>query len=106
MVLLLHAPYQLGLSTREVSDSYIAKDLVTGINSFATSLHQKLAAEKGSENLFFSPYSISAALAMTLLGARGNTEAELLKALHWSDMTSSDLHLSMRLVNSLFFNRQ
>jgi serpin B len=33
--------------------------------------------------LFFSPYSISTALAMTYAGARGGTESEMAKALHF-----------------------
>ncbi len=35
------------------------------------------------KNLFFSPYSLSVALAMTWAGARGNTEAEMAEALRF-----------------------
>ena len=45
--------------------------LVSGTNDFAFDLYGRLA---GDGNLFFSPYSISTALAMTAMGARGNTE--------------------------------
>lgn len=38
---------------------------------------------KDGENLFFSPHSISVALAMTWAGARGNTETEMANALHF-----------------------
>ncbi len=41
------------------------------------------AVEDG-ENLFFSPYSLSVALAMVWAGARGNTEAETASALHFT----------------------
>jgi serpin B len=41
----------------------------------ATSLYPQLAADRG--NLFFSPYSISAALAMCQAGASGVTRAEI-----------------------------
>src|SRR5262249_1444487 len=34
-------------------------------------------------NLFFSPYSVSTALAMTYAGARGDTAAEMAKVLHF-----------------------
>lgn len=47
--------------------------------AFALSLYGKLASTDG--NLFFSPYSISSAMGMTYAGARGNTAAEIAKAL-------------------------
>lgn len=48
---------------------------------FAFDLYRDLAdAEK---NLFFSPYSISVALAMTYAGAEGETEAEIRDAMHF-----------------------
>jgi serpin B len=43
---------------------------------FAFRLFHELTADSG-ENVFFSPYSISTALSMTLAGARGNTAAEM-----------------------------
>lgn len=51
-------------------------------NAFALDLFQQLRAEPG--NLFFSPYSISTALAMTAGGARGTTEKQMSAALHFS----------------------
>jgi serine protease inhibitor len=50
-----------------------------GNNAFALDLYAKLKAEEG--NLFFSPFSISTALAMTYAGARANTEAQMAKVL-------------------------
>ena len=55
--------------------------VVEGNNRFALELYAKLREQKG--NLFFSPYSISAALAMTYAGARGETEAQMAKVLHF-----------------------
>jgi serpin B len=57
------------------------KRLVSGNNAFALDLYQALRS--GSGNLFFSPYSISAALAMTYAGARGETEKQMSQALHF-----------------------
>ncbi len=50
------------------------------VNQFAVDLYQKLAQEDG--NLFFSPTSISSALAMTWTGTRGTTAAEFSQVLH------------------------
>ena len=58
------------------------KSLVQGNTAFALDVYAKLKAEKG--NLFFSPYSISGALAMTCAGARGNTAAQMEQSLHFT----------------------
>jgi serpin B len=55
--------------------------IVEGNNAFAFDLYAQVAKKDG--NLFFSPYSISAALAMTSAGARNQTLAEMEKALHF-----------------------
>jgi len=49
--------------------------LVTGNSAFAFDLYQTLREEDG--NLFYSPYSISLALAMTYAGARGETAQQM-----------------------------
>lgn len=55
---------------------------VMGNSEFAVALYAKLQAQKG--NLFFSPYSISVALAMTYAGARGETERQMAEALRFA----------------------
>ena len=55
------------------------RDLVAGNTAFAFDLYQALSAEDG--NLFYSPYSISLALAMTYAGARGETERQMANTL-------------------------
>src|SRR5262249_49915817 len=62
--------------------------LVQGNNAFACDLYGKLHEVEG--NLFFSPYSISTALAMTYAGANGHTAEEMAKTLHFS---SNQAHL-------------
>jgi serpin B len=57
-----------------------AKSLTQGNNAFACDLYGKLRAKEG--NLFFSPFSISTALAMTSAGARGDTLSQMEKTLH------------------------
>jgi serpin B len=49
-------------------------------SAFGCDLFAKLRTEPG--NLFFSPFSIETALAMTANGAKGNTLTEMAKALH------------------------
>ena len=56
-----------------------AQAFVEGGNRFAIDLYKALAAEKG--NVVCSPYSVSAALAMTYAGARGQTATEMAKVL-------------------------
>jgi len=59
--------------------------IVQGNNKFALELYAKLRAREG--NLFFSPYSISTALAMTYAGARGQTESQMAEVLHFPTVT-------------------
>ncbi len=60
--------------------------IATANNAFAFSLYQQIAAiEKG--NVFFSPFSISTALAMTYAGADSTTADEIQKAMHFQQNT-------------------
>ncbi len=63
--------------------------LPRGNNTFALDLYGELREREG--NLFFSPYSISTALAMTYGGARGNTAAQMEQVLHF-EVTTKRLH--------------
>ncbi len=74
----------------DVSDSDIYK-LVTGNNSFAFEMYHALAQTSGDGEVFFSPYSISLALAMTWAGARSETESQMAEVLHF-DLEQSALH--------------
>ncbi len=63
---------------REMNPDVSIEDLLgfsQGNTDFALALYQALKDEGG--NLFYSPYSISAALAMAYAGARGETEAQI-----------------------------
>ncbi len=63
--------------------------LVDGNSTFAFGLYQALEDTDG--NLFFSPYSISLALAMTYAGARGETEQQMADTLHFT-LPQNQLH--------------
>lgn len=66
----------------DVSQAELAA-LVDGNSAFAFNLYQEL--RKGDDdNLFYSPYSISLALAMTYAGARSETAQEMSDALRFS----------------------
>ena len=56
------------------------QSLVEGNTAFALDLYGQLKTAQG--NLFFSPYSISTALAMTWTGAAGETTKEMSTVLH------------------------
>jgi len=68
------------IETPEISDSTQA-DLNEGNGAFALDLYRQLKDDGG--NLFYSPYSISAALAMTYAGAGGTTAEQIATALHF-----------------------
>jgi len=69
---------------RDMAPQVSASDLATlveGNSAFAFDLYQQLKDEEG--NLFYSPYSISLALAMTYGGARSETEEQMANALRF-----------------------
>lgn len=67
--------------------------VVRGDNQFAVDLYAQLDREQPSKNLFFSPTSISLALAMTSAGARGPTQSEMAKVLHLdADLAQAHAH--------------
>ncbi len=55
--------------------------LVEGNSAFTFDLYQALKGKEG--NIFYSPYSISLALAMTYAGARGETAQQMADTLHF-----------------------
>ncbi|XP_019662660.1 serpin B8 isoform X1 [Ailuropoda melanoleuca] len=57
------------------------EDLYEANGSFAINLLKMLGEEDSSRNVFFSPLSISSALAMVFMGAKGNTATQMSQAL-------------------------
>lgn len=51
--------------------------LTSANTTFSLALLKKLGDNDNTSNVFFSPFSISSALAMVLLGARGNTATQM-----------------------------
>ncbi|KFU92068.1 Serpin B6 [Chaetura pelagica] len=57
------------------------ESLCAANTTFALDLLRKLCENKSRKNVFFSPFSISSALSMILLGSKGTTEAQIAKVL-------------------------
>ena len=64
------------------ASSIDTRKVVAGNTEFAVDLYGKMRTHEG--NVFFSPYSISTALAMTCDGARGETEKQMAQTLHFN----------------------
>lgn len=77
---------------RNLSPQYAQSDLLQFVrdnNAFVLDLYH--AVKDKGDNLFYSPYSISCALAMAYAGARGNTEAQMANTLHFG-FPQQELH--------------
>ncbi len=76
----------------ESTDGNDIKEAVAGNSNFTFDLYGKLSTDPNAtkprgepnSNLFFSPYSLSTALAMTYAGARGNTEKQMAATLYFT----------------------
>jgi len=77
--------------------------LVEGNTVFAMDLYQQLREEPG--NLFYSPYSISLALAMTYAGARGQTEAEMAEVMRYP-LSQEALHPAFNALDQVLASRK
>ncbi len=76
--------------------------LASGNSAFAFDLYQSLRKQNG--NLFYSPYSISLALAMTYAGARGETAQQMSNTLHYT-LPQDRLHSTFNGLDLALANR-
>ncbi|OIB55670.1 serpin family protein [Natrialba sp. SSL1] len=100
----------------DLEDDLLAAQIRHNV-AFSLDLLSQLRADQPDENLFFSPYSVSVALAMTYAGARGETADEMRETLRydlpgsaddWSTATESDaatLHAAFGALESEFDRR-
>ncbi|GHS86101.1 serpin [Synergistales bacterium] len=74
-----------------------AESAVYAVNEFAFDLYRQIASEaKG--NIFFSPFSVSSALAMVYAGAANDTAREMAETLHFD----AKIHDSMKSLTERF----
>jgi serpin B len=77
-------------------------ELVAGNTDFALDFYHRLFDRE--ENLFYSPYSLSTALAMTYAGARGETERQMAEALHYT-LPQAQLHPAFNALDQALASR-
>ena len=80
--------------------------LVDGNSAFAFELYRALREKEDNkqDNLFYSPYSISLALAMTYVGARGETAEQMADTLHFL-LKQDRLHPAFNWLDAEFAKR-
>jgi serpin B len=74
--------------------------VVAGNNQFAWELYQKVTADPKNQdqNIFFSPYSLATALAMTYAGSRGDTAKQMAQTLRFT-LPQPGLHQAFAALN-------
>jgi len=82
-------PVQLNLTLKQAN-------IVASADTFAFEMFRHINNSKGSDNVIFSPLSISYALSMTANGANGSTRDSILKALGIEDLNIDDLNKSYK----------
>lgn len=79
------------------------KDEVSSIyTNFAFQFYKEIAKENTSENIFFSPLSITTSLAVLFLGTKSSSKQELLQAFRMENKTERDLTAVHTLIGALF----
>jgi serpin B len=74
---------------KKLDTTRVNQSLVHGNEKFALDLLQELQSD--TENLFFSPFSVSTALSMTYLGAKGETKAQMARVLGYENIDDAAL---------------
>ncbi|CAO2587245.1 Serine protease inhibitor A3F [Lemmus lemmus] len=89
----------------EFSQLNISSDqiIAPGNADFAFRLYHLVASQNSEENIFFSPLSISIALAMLSTGAGGNTQTQILEGLGFNltELSQPEIHEGFRLMQRM-----
>ncbi|KFZ49338.1 Heterochromatin-associated protein MENT [Podiceps cristatus] len=62
----------------------------TSVGKFTVDLFNNVNETNKGKNIFFSPWSVSSALALTYLGAKGNTATEMAEVLHFTQAAGAE----------------
>jgi len=97
------APRQITTdATRPNGETAMNPGIVAASNAFGFDLFQQLQRQAANKNVFFSPLSVSVALAMTYNGAVGGTKQAMARTLKIEGMNHAELNRSSaELLNAL-----
>ena len=74
------------------------EEVVAANSDFAMDLYAQIKTDPkfADKNIFFSPFSVSAALAMVYAGAKGNTRTEMGEVLKFDNVNDNNVHIGFR----------
>jgi serine protease inhibitor len=72
--------------------SVFEQDIIHSSNTFSQELFERVSREHREENVFISPFSVTAALAMTMNGADRETKEAIKNTLKLSDHTDEEIN--------------
>jgi serine protease inhibitor len=78
--------------TRPSNSATMNSNLAAASNAFGFDLFQQLRRQEADKNVFFSPLSVTVALAMTYNGAAGETKNAMARALKIEGMSQTELN--------------
>jgi serine protease inhibitor len=78
--------------TRPSNSATMNSNLAAASNAFGFDLFQQLRRQDANKNVFFSPLSVTVALAMTYNGAAGETKNAMARALKIDGMSDAELN--------------
>ena len=78
--------------TRPSNSATMKSNLAAASNAFGFDLFQQLRRQDANKNVFFSPLSVTVALAMTYNGAAGETKNAMARALKIEGMSRGELN--------------
>ncbi|MGF1636637.1 MAG: serpin family protein [Cyclobacteriaceae bacterium] len=71
-------------------------EVIEAANNFSMDILASINAGHATENIFISPFSISAALSMTANGAKGETREAIKRVLHTSHLSDQEMNEAYR----------